>query len=188
MALQAVDCTECHSPHAAKQEHLVKAAGGGECTGCHTDKAAGKDEAAHGAIGFLGCRGCHQPHGGDNERMLRASRSEICLGCHDAARRKSAENNSVVLLDHFRIGESAAERVKRIPALRVVNGNVVDHPVTGHRATGKPTAEELKRTTTTFEGELGCLVCHDPHKGPSSRHFAGGVRSAAELCLKCHKK
>jgi predicted CXXCH cytochrome family protein len=187
-ALEAADCTECHTPHASREERLVKLPAGGECTGCHADQAAGKDEYAHGAIGFLGCRACHEPHGGERPRFLRAEGDKLCLGCHEANTRKTGEANTVLLLDHFKLtGEKAAE-AGRMTTLAFVGDHIGNHPLAGHRATGKPTDAELKQTSTTFTGELGCLTCHDPHKGRSSNHFRGNAATTADLCLTCHKK
>lgn len=189
-AMEMAECTECHAPHASKQDHLIKFAGGAECTSCHSDKSPDKDEVQHGAIGLFGCRGCHEPHGGNRARLLRAdSPTALCLGCHDTSTRKRDESKGeVVILDHFRFTGAAAVQVNAITALRVRDGVVVDHPINGHRATGKPTPEELNHVETVFSGELGCLTCHDPHKGPSAQHFAGGAKSSADLCVRCHKK
>lgn len=188
-ALEVAECTECHTPHASKQARLLRFPAGRECTSCHADKTAGEGEFAHGATIAIGCRGCHEPHGGDRPRLLRADADKICLGCHDASQRKKTEGKEeVVLLAGLRLSGARVALADRIPSLTVIDGVVRNHPVTGHRATGTPTPEELKLIQTTFKGELGCLSCHDPHKGPSRTHFAGGAKSSAELCLKCHKK
>jgi predicted CXXCH cytochrome family protein len=166
----------------------VKLPGGGECTGCHSDKAAEKDEYAHGAIGFLGCRACHEPHGGERPHLLRAEGDTLCLGCHEASTRKTDEAGSVTLLDHFKVSGERAAEAGRMTALTYVGDHIGNHPLAGHRTTGKPTDAELKQTATTFSGELRCLTCHDPHKGRSINHFRGNAATSADLCLTCHKK
>lgn len=187
-ALDAAECTDCHTPHASRQERLIKFPAGGECTGCHADKVPEAGEFAHGAIPFLGCRACHEPHGGERPNLLRAEGDKLCLGCHEESTRKTDDKKNVVLLDHFRLtGDKAAEAL-RMSAVKVAGDHVVDHPLTGHRATGKPTEAELKQVSTTFTGELGCLSCHDPHKGRSKNHFKGNAVAAADLCLQCHRK
>ncbi len=187
-ALDAAECTDCHTPHASRQDRLIKLPGGGECTGCHSDKGVEQGEFAHGAIGFLGCRACHEPHGGERATLLRAEGDKLCLGCHEASARKTDDAKNVVLLDHFKLNGEKAARAAQMITLTSVGDHIGNHPIGGHRATGKPSAEELKRTSTTFKGDLGCLICHDPHKGRAKNHFRGNTATAAELCMTCHKK
>ena len=187
-ALDAAECTDCHSPHASREDHLVKLPAGGECTACHADKAPDSGEFAHGAIAFLGCRSCHEPHGSEQPKLLRVEGNKLCLGCHDASTRKTDKNANVLLLDHFRLSGDKAEQAGEMTALISGGDHISNHPVPGHRATGTPTPEELKRGGSNFKGELGCLTCHDPHKGRAKNHFKGNVASAADLCLTCHKK
>lgn len=187
-ALDAADCTDCHTPHASRQDRLVKLPAGGECTSCHADKAPETGEFAHGAIPFLGCRACHEPHGGERPKLLRAEGDALCLGCHAFETRKTDAANNVVLLDHFKLSGARAEQASAMTVLTRVGDHIGNHPLAGHRATGAPTADELKRTTTSFKGELGCLTCHDPHKGRAKDHFRNNAATAADLCLTCHRK
>ena len=62
------------------------------------------------------------------------------------------------------------------------------HPIAGHRVLGTPTRSELDKVDTTFEGELTCLTCHDPHKGRSEQLLQWGAASAFEACGQCHPK
>jgi predicted CXXCH cytochrome family protein len=187
-AMEAAECTLCHTPHAARQDRLVRFPGGGECADCHGDKGPSAGEVAHGAVGFLGCRGCHEPHGGARAALLRAEGDHLCLGCHEAAARHVDGDGNVTLFDHFVLSEDDAAAALRTPLVVRSGDHVGDHPLAGHRATGEPTAAELARTSTTFRGELRCVTCHDPHKGPTKNHFINNVATASELCLGCHRK
>ncbi|MFQ5791708.1 MAG: cytochrome c3 family protein [Acidobacteriota bacterium] len=185
-ALEVGRCIDCHNPHASSQEHLVKAPAGGECLECHDEQGAARGELAHGVIDLLGCRACHEPHGGENAKLLRESGSALCLACHDSKNlRVDRGARSVLLLNRFDV---AAESARLIPVLRLSADGVRNHPVTGHRVVGAPTEEELRRIETTFEGELSCLACHDPHKSRSDKLLVGGAASTMEACLQCHPK
>ena len=62
-----------------------------------------------------------------------------------------------------------------------------DHPVANHRVLGQPSAEERRVIETTFQGELTCLSCHDPHKGRYALLKWEAV-STFEACIHCHPK
>lgn len=185
-AMEVARCADCHNPHASPQERLVKAPGGGPCLVCHDDKAPGPGEFGHGAIALLGCRACHEPHGGQNPTLLRKTGSALCLGCHDPASQRVEKGASTIrLLDRF---EVPAQRARDIATLRLSKDGERNHPVPGHRVIGRATAKELKQVATTFDGELGCLTCHDPHKGRARQLFRWNAASSAEACAHCHLK
>ena len=89
------------------------------------------------------------------------------------------------LLDRFPV---PAEAARAITLLRLSADGQSDHPVTNHRVLGLPTAVELKRADTSFEGELTCLTCHNPHKGRSAGLFQWDAASPMEACQACHQK
>lgn len=185
-ALELGPCTACHNPHASPQEKLVKGAGAGPCAECHDDKGAGPGEVAHGVIDLVGCRACHEPHGGNQPRMLRATGPQLCLSCHDpAAEHGTGDGETVLLLGRFPV---PAERVERMATLRLSADGERDHPVARHRVLGTPTPQELRTVETTFEGELTCLTCHDPHKGRSPKLLRWEAASTLEACIHCHPK
>lgn len=184
-ALEMVACVECHNPHASAQEHLVRLPGGGECAPCHEEQAASEGEVAHGVIGLLGCRACHEPHGGGKGKLLRAEGDELCLACHDGKRVKIDDDESVTLLGRFQVEPAVA---RRAASLRLSADGQRDHPVIKHRARGTPTEMELARSDSTFRGELTCMTCHDPHKGPSSLLLRWGAVTTMDSCAHCHPK
>jgi hypothetical protein len=61
------------------------------------------------------------------------------------------------------------------------------HPVPNHPVSGTVTADADRRTPVNFEGELGCLTCHDPHKG-RVQLLRWDAASADASCLHCHPK
>ncbi len=187
-ALELGSCTECHNPHASAQEKLVKAPGAGPCADCHDEQIPGDGEVAHGVIELVGCRACHEPHGGENEKLLRQSGSDLCLACHDAGVvRVEAGATRVALAGRFDVTAAAARSIR---AVLLSRDGQHDHPVAGHRTLGMPTEAEIRgaNVETTFQGELSCLTCHDPHKGRSRQLFRWQAASTAEACRACHLK
>lgn len=184
-ALELGTCTDCHNPHASPQERLVKAPGAGPCADCHDEKVPGPEEAGHGVIDLIGCRACHEPHGGSREALLRAEPPGLCLSCHNPRNvRIDEEAGTALLLNHF---EVPAQVARGIASLRLSADGQREHPVAGHRVQGEPTEEELRGVEVTFEGELTCLSCHDPHKGRVSL-LKWNAASTLEACLHCHPK
>jgi predicted CXXCH cytochrome family protein len=187
-ALEFGSCTECHNPHATAQEKLVKAPGAGPCAECHDEQTPGEGEVAHGVIDLVGCRACHEPHGGENEKLLRQTGAELCLSCHAAGAVQAADDASLATLaGRFEVRAVDAAAVR--PVLLSPDGQR-NHPVAGHRTVGKPTEAEIQaaRVESTFEDELSCLTCHDPHKGRSRQLFRWNAANAAEACQACHLK
>ncbi len=184
-AIEAGVCTQCHNPHASAQEKLIKLPAGGTCAECHDEQAAGDGEVAHGVIGLLGCRACHQPHGGSRRALLRREGAELCLSCHEKKRLDIGEGAASVELLGFEVPVTKVAAMATVP---LSADGERGHPVDNHRALGVPTEEELKITDTTYRGELGCLTCHDPHKGRSRKLLNWGAASALEACIECHPK
>jgi len=185
-ALESADCVDCHSPHASKQERLVRSAGAGPCADCHGDQVAGEGESQHGAILRFGCRACHEPHGGDHAKLLRIVGNDLCIGCHEPrsfAGEKGKE--TVLLLGRFAVPKKEAER---LATLRLSPDGRRNHPVADHPVIGSVTGDAATRPGLTWKGELSCLTCHDPHKGASKKILRWGVKDGMSACLKCHTK
>ena len=109
-AMEAMECVDCHSPHASRQPKLLRAAGGGVCLDCHEDQAGAEGESVHRAISWIGCHSCHLPHGGPNEKLLRASGNDLCNGCHLKNRVKVDQNGNLRLDGGFVLrGERARD-------------------------------------------------------------------------------
>ncbi len=189
-----IGCLTCHDPHtprvvengdlAASSEadsHIqpprsfLRAEGSKLCAICHTemvdslpgvhDPATFSSEtreslAVHPSIGS--CRVCHTTHSARGPHLWARTPadssagpvSNLCGACHDE--------------------------------------NLVDEPKGTHHPLASVSSleglsESLLENTTTqcgAEGEVGCVTCHDPHRGPGS---VAQLRDApVALCTKCH--
>lgn len=178
-ALDAGECVACHSPHASQQRSLLKAKPASVCGECHPDQLPGPEERAHGVIAVLGCQACHKPHQG-KDRLLRAPGPELCTACHVA---KATSEKHVQIFGKF---EVPSEQWTKWARLRLTPDGTRNHPVTGHRVLGTPSSSELEKSS--FTGELSCLTCHDPHKGPGKGLPRQGKDGKPVTCESCHSK
>jgi predicted CXXCH cytochrome family protein len=186
-AMELGGCTDCHNPHASSQPRLVKAPGAGPCAECHEDQVPGEGEVAHRLIDSHGCASCHSPRGGEEETLLRTTGSDLCLSCHnvervDPAGRLVADPESVP----GRLGDPETFS-RRIPQIHI-NAVGRGHPVEFHLALGSPVAEIVERAEVTWEGEMTCMTCHDPHKGRTRTILRWDAVTAAGTCVACHPK
>ncbi len=178
-AVEAGECVACHSPHASRQSSLLKATPASVCGECHPDQLPGPGETAHGVIKVLGCQACHQPHQG-KDKLLRKAGPELCTACHVA---KATSEPQVTLFGKFTV---AREQWSQWARLRLTPDGTHNHPVTGHRVLGTPTA--AGRNKSSFTGELSCLTCHDPHKGQGRALARQGQDGKPVTCETCHAK
>jgi predicted CXXCH cytochrome family protein len=79
-------CITCHTPHAADERGLIKAAGERErCLGCHQEmrKLFAASFSRHPVKADGGrCTACHAPHESDKKPLLKAERADLCKTCH----------------------------------------------------------------------------------------------------------
>ncbi len=183
--LEQQSCVSCHNPHASAQEHLVKAPGAELCVGCHEDRRVGENDLAHGIVDLIGCQACHEPHGGSRPDLLRRSAGELCRDCHEIGRIEIAEEaTTVTLLDRFQVPAEVAVTMGKVR----LSSTHRDHPLRQHLTVGTPTEEEIKRSGSTFSGELTCVTCHQSCEPSRPRRLRWGAVSAMEACLNCHPK
>ena len=73
-ALNRVGCIDCHSPHKAKQTHLLKTGEPQMCNGCHKNVKSDPSKPLHHAVNenLTGCTNCHNAHG--NKASAQTSR------------------------------------------------------------------------------------------------------------------
>ncbi len=183
-AMEMIRCADCHNAHASPNERLVSGDGGQVCSVCHDSKTAGEGETGHGAVDRFGCQACHLPHGGDQVSMLRIPGDDLCLGCHGIGTvRIPDDGSSVVLLDRY---EVTVDEARALTTLDLFDKNTRGHPIEGHLVRGTPKNKRVNRVQSTYQGELGCLTCHDPHKGTGGYLFRWNAGNRMEACTHCH--
>ena len=80
-----IACTDCHNPHGALSQAMVKAESIPQlCTTCHAEKR-GPFIWGHPPV-EENCLTCHNPHGANHARLLAEKAPNVCQDCHDAAK------------------------------------------------------------------------------------------------------
>lgn len=80
----SMGCTGCHSPHASKNEKLLKAKLPALCFTCH-DKTGFTGKVVHPPVASGDCVICHSPHSADEIALLVNRPAAVCLRCHPGA-------------------------------------------------------------------------------------------------------
>jgi predicted CXXCH cytochrome family protein len=76
-------CAACHSPHAARYEHLLNERERALCYACHSDSIDSFQTGnVHTPVKQGQCGVCHQVHGSEHEKLLSSEGNDLCLGCH----------------------------------------------------------------------------------------------------------
>ncbi len=76
-----ITCTDCHNPHGAQSDKMVRAASINEqCYSCHAEKR-GPFLWDHAPV-RESCVNCHSPHGSNHLKLQKTSVPYICQQCH----------------------------------------------------------------------------------------------------------
>jgi DmsE family decaheme c-type cytochrome len=79
-------CVNCHSPHASRQDKLLKEAVPALCGNCHADtlQRAANVAVKHQPVTDGSCSVCHSPHSSDAVYLFtNPSLNALCTTCHD---------------------------------------------------------------------------------------------------------
>lgn len=80
-----ISCTDCHNPHGAQSDKMVRAASINEqCYSCHAEKR-GPFLWDHAPV-RESCVNCHTPHGSNHLKLQKTSVPYICQQCHSNTR------------------------------------------------------------------------------------------------------
>ncbi len=164
----------CHAAY-SERKHPHPPAASGECESCHEATGA-KHPGGGGAFRLAAegaelCRTCHEAPAGKNSVHAPVAEGQ-CTTCHDP--HGSSEER---LLKQglnglcYQCHEAARFEIHVIRGVRLGTG----HPLSGVPDPSRPGQS------------VSCVSCHDPHASDSPTLWRFGVRSAFELCGKCHR-
>jgi predicted CXXCH cytochrome family protein len=178
-------CVECHAPHAARHEKLLKARERALCAGCHGEQiAAFMKGSVHTPIKEGQCTSCHAAHGSENEHLLVRTGNELCTGCH---KQKHDEASLPFVHDPFANGACldchGAHNTPFPDQLTARSANLcrLCHP---------PEAEELVSAHSGIPVQgSDCTGCHDPHASSSDGLLRAFVHApfGDKSCEMCHR-
>ena len=153
-----VSCISCHSVHAPKDEHLLKAGQPELCFQCHTDVKPNFDMPFHHKVneGLVKCSDCHDIHGtfGNNNLKSTADQNAVCTKCH-------TETRGPFVFEH------AAVKVEGCTGCHTPHGSQ------NARLLNMPTVSTL------------CNQCHSAVASDSIHGLDAGSSSATP-CVNCH--
>jgi predicted CXXCH cytochrome family protein len=176
-------CIECHDPHAANQENVLKKPVQDLCLGCHVEPSnktipgnlalsmpsqeAGHDRNAqylklsskyvHEPVS-KSCLLCHDAHGSEFPYELRAPERDLCMDCHGANSEKIVQSSQ---------------------AFPLFNG-LVSLP---SKTFEKLSHLELSNKYVHEPASVSCAFCHDAHASDYPMELYSSVQ---DVCLACH--
>ena len=158
-----VGCTDCHSPHHAKErETLLVAKQPQLCYGCHLEQKADFAKPFHHRVneGLILCGDCHNEHGGFIRHQLRTSvdQQAVCVKCH-------TEAAGPFTFEHQPVKSEGC--------------------VSCHSPHGSSNPRMLRTATVN----LLCLRCHTPTTGmavPGTPTFHNQAQPRFQACTMCH--
>ena len=146
-----VGCSNCHSPHAAKQENLITGSIKDVCGECHSDtvelqeisKNNPKNKFLCEPVKAGDCISCHSPHSSDNILLTKQPYNSItlCESCHEWLTHSTHP-----------IGKDAIDHR---------NKNLTVECVSCHKACGTGNKYKMLHFETTYEM---CVQCHKEYK------------------------
>lgn len=184
--------TEKHPPIPAPmlEDKTASAATGGVCVICHTDRA--KLPEVHSVIAQAGCPACHEVAEQQGRWTVKplAEGNELCFLCHD---NKKPQPPAPGIRNHQASIEGAClachdPHESQYPFLLpgpVDNASENNFCFTCHA----DVSELAKKKTVHGVLQMGCLTCHQTHKGGAAgeQEFAFHLtKSTPALCLDCH--
>ena len=159
-----VTCTDCHSPHHAKEaQFLLVNAQPQLCYGCHLEAKPDFNKPFHHRVneGLIKCTDCHNQHGGFLTKQLRSTAAQdvICFKCH-------VDKAGPFVFEHHGVRSEGC--------------------VSCHTPHGSSNPRLLKRSQIN----LLCLECHTPSPGPlEGAPAAPSFHNQAQkyqACTLCH--
>jgi predicted CXXCH cytochrome family protein len=142
-----VGCLNCHSPHASKQQKLLKGSISSVCGECHSDTVAlqewsrnnPKNQKLCEPVKKGNCISCHSPHAADNVLLISevSISADLCGRCHEWQTHSTHP-----------IGEKAIDQR---------NKNLTVECLSCHRACGTGNKPNMLTFDTTYEL---CVQCH----------------------------
>jgi len=197
------DCTNCHNPHSAAEEHLLVAPALELCFSCHDP--ATTDSGHPIPVSRADCRTCHAPHGSDTDHMLSADNqhapfeegscdachriprgtrvrlqvegAELCYACHGDLEEDFARGHVHTAVAQGACTGCHSPHLAQDPNLLEASGG--DLCLSCHRDIEEKSSGEAAHAALSY----GCETCHDPHR---SEYPAQLIAEVGALCLSCH--
>jgi predicted CXXCH cytochrome family protein len=176
-AVEAANCTTCHSAHSSPYGMLLKMDEKQLCKQCHEDIAGDAKLAKHFPAESGLCGSCHDVHGSDTKSFVKKTDAGLCLDCHktfvaerdsSTTQHKGAGDCLVCHAPH----EGKTQAILRKDTQELCGScHQVD-----------PTALTAKSTHSPYM-QRDCATCHLPHFSKTLHLIRD---DSNKLCLDCH--
>ena len=174
-------CSNCHSPHAAANDSLIKFASISEaCYTCHDLKIKDKKNI-HSPVKNGKCQECHDPHFSDNKNLVKGETPVLCVTCHQKAKEQLAMadvhppfKNKCTICHSPHASDEAKLLTKGVAELCVGCHDDFEEPM-----------QKPANVHGPLKDAKSCINCHSPHASAAEKLLLADQKST---CLKCHSK
>ena len=196
-------CTNCHSPHASNQAHLLLAAQKELCGDCHSE--IGEAKFPHGPVEAGDCTSCHTPHESDLKPLLVQKEDALCVDCHtdvgDLVKSRKVQHQALDMgctschLPHggahekllaeegaelcFQCHDDIGDKVQKAPVVHAALASAK-----GCASCHSPHAADQESLLLEPE-KAGCLGCHGKVVTPAMTVLHGPIAEGS--CTACHE-
>jgi len=189
-------CTQCHNPHVARYDGLLRVQEGRLCFSCHMEKEAALQKGyVHDPVAQGSCTVCHDPHASAGKSLIPAELSLSCFRCHE---KLPQQQQYTYTHDPYLKGECiACHSPHNSDRPLLLSMEEDDLCLSCHKK------QNLAVRHKNYPGEIRqCMTCHNPHgserpflvrnvlhkpyeEGCKTCHGKGKIETAT--CLECHE-
>jgi predicted CXXCH cytochrome family protein len=179
--VEGQSCSNCHSPHAATRDSLIKYESIGDaCNKCHNLKLAEK-KVQHSPVSNGRCSDCHDPHFSDNKNMVKGETTVLCVKCHEEATDELALAN---VHPPFKNKCTICHSAHGSDVDGILNKGVTELCVGCHDDFEEPLQKSFM-VHQPLKDERSCANCHSGHASATEKLLLADQKAT---CLNCHGK
>lgn len=193
-------CSDCHDPHGADNQYLLRRKGADLCYGCHTaERLSFAEGKVHMPVKEGNCKTCHDPHVSLAPSLLKKGEPDLCLSCHRGSKEVMAKAHAGIAVESARCSDCHAPHSSLDEHL--LRANLHQPFAEGECGTCH---REGKAELVASVNEL-CVSCHDDKTGNKGHKIEGGtsctschlphaaetetmLKNEARSCLRCHSR
>lgn len=189
-------CVACHNMQPSDAQLKNGTAENNPCASCHARMFS--EKFVHGPEGVFQCADCHDSKSRPQRWQVTKDDLVLCGECHIDKIEDFKKNTFVhgpVAVGHCVVchdPHASAQPAQMVAPINTLcyscHSNVKGKPHVTRGVSGKSHPLDNVKDPLNPGRQLSCASCHDPHGGPTTAFFKGGVRSPISLCQLCHKK
>ena len=162
---------------------MAEEVGSKQCAACHRDTYRSYTGTTHAAMG-IGCENCHGPgslHNGDKSRISVTHWPGMCGRCHEQfAQWQKSRHSDPLAFGHAEISPALIGNCYKC---HYTEGFITASKAKSFDKYRFPFGTEVPHDTPN----VGCDVCHDPHRQAQGNPAGIRTGTAESLCVTCHE-